>query len=74
VTDFRVPDTSKVFSLFTAVHSAEPCGREAYIRTPEDLAIAAQSGTSWDNGDLPGRSKTSINAGDLLKREKLVFL
>jgi hypothetical protein len=74
VTDFRVPDTNKVFSLFTAVHSAEPCGREAYVRTPEDLAIAAQGGASWDNGDLPGRPKTSIKAGDLLKREKLIFL
>ena len=74
VTDFTVPDTDKVYSLFTAVHSAEPCGREAYIRTPEDIALAVASGASWDNGDLPGQPKTSIRVSELLKREKLIFL
>src|SRR5258708_554215 len=75
VSDFRVPDDNKAYVVITEVHSAEPCGREAAIRTPEDLAIWASDGvTTIDNGAGPDGKRTTIRVADLLKREHVFFL
>jgi hypothetical protein len=74
VTDFRVPDKDKVRVLYTAVHSAEPCGREAFVRIPEDLALDARSGATIDNAELPGLPKQSTTVANLLRHEIIYIL
>lgn len=75
VTDFRVPDKDKAYVIITEAHSQEPCGREAAIRSVEDLAMWATDGTTTlDNGNGPENLKTTMTVADLLRKEHIFFM
>ena len=67
-------DVGKEYVLPTFAHSSETCGREAVLRSIEDLAIAASTDDerTWDTGVGTFGDEESFTARELLARTKII--
>lgn len=76
VTDEAVPDDDKAYVAVMFSHSAEPCGREAAIRTIEDLAIWATGQPDVVLDDATGVTGETheYTAAEILARTKIFVM
>lgn len=76
VTDESVPDEGKAYVAVMFSHSAEPCGREAAIRTIEDLAIWAteQPALVLDDGEGVTGETHEYTAAEILAKTKIFVM